>query len=247
LAAPIFAYLWNVNEDQLVTSMDGISFHIAPEHFPNYRGKYRGNDWFHTDQSYLTSYGRCIQGFWNIIDVEPDYACLQVLKSSHQYHNDFFNEFLKTLDKKEIKGDWYKLNENELSWYVEEKKCQKMFICPPKGCFVIWDSRLIHCGKEPNLPRNNPKNRLIFYVSMLPKIKTNHNGYYSKGITPKQIEKRIKAFEEKRVTTHWAYPPKLFPKNPRTFGKPIQVQNVGNMEFEDLSYLQKKLIGYNNF
>jgi len=52
--------------EKMVLDMDGISFHLAPENFQSERGKYKGKDWFHTDQSYLTHFGICIQGFWNL-------------------------------------------------------------------------------------------------------------------------------------------------------------------------------------
>jgi hypothetical protein len=39
--------------------------------------------------------------------------------------------------------------------------------------------------------------------------------------TKKNLEKKIKAFEEMRMTTHWPCKIKLFPKTPRTFGREL--------------------------
>ena len=37
----------------------------------------------------------------------------------------------------------------------------------------------------------------------------------------KDLDKRKKAFYELRMTSHWPHKPKLFPKNPQTYGKKI--------------------------
>jgi hypothetical protein len=39
-----------------------------------------------------------------------------------------------------------------------------------------------------------------------------------KDVSNKILDKRIKAFEEMRTTSHWANKCKLFPKNPQTYG-----------------------------
>lgn len=242
-ATPIFSYLWNVSEEQLLTSMDGISFHLAPENFQSERGKYKGNNWFHTDQSYLTHFGKCIQGFWNLEETGENDGCLSVYQGSNKLHQNFFDEFCQEQSQKELKDNWFKLNETQKNWYFEQG-CVRRHVCPPKGCFVVWDSRTIHCGTEPRLPRENPRDRLVFYVCMLPKNQHENNGYYAKGITTAQLNKRIKCFTEGRISTHWPYPLKLFPKNPRTYGQEMPViKNVGNTHVEDLSELQRSLLG----
>tara|TARA_B100001063_G_C16770650_1_gene561381 strand:- start:3812 stop:4012 length:201 start_codon:yes stop_codon:yes gene_type:complete len=39
--------------------------------------------------------------------------------------------------------------------------------------------------------------------------------------TAAAIKKKKKAFNELRTTNHWPCKPKLFPKNPRTYGNPM--------------------------
>ena len=40
--------------------------------------------------------------------------------------------------------------------------------------------------------------------------------------TKKELEKRKKAFNELRMTSHWPHKVRLFPKNPQTYGKKIK-------------------------
>ena len=55
-------------------------------------------------------------------------------------------------------------------------------------------------------------------------------------------ELRIKAFEEKRMTTHTPCNTYLFPKTPRTYGNPIpEICELPNPILNDLG---KKLVGY---
>jgi hypothetical protein len=48
----------------------------------------------------------------------------------------------------------------------------------------------------------------------------------------KELEKRKKAFNELRMTSHWPNKPKLFPKYPRTYGKPLK--EVKDIVMEDV-------------
>jgi len=36
------------------------------------------------------------------------------------------------------------------------------------------------------------------------------------------LDKRVDIFNELRMTSHWPHKPKLFPKVPQTYGKPIK-------------------------
>ena len=67
---------------------------------------------------------------------------------------------------------------------------------------ILWDSRTVHYAAQPK----GDTYRMVVYVSMLPAI----------GISETNLKKKRKAFEEKRTTSHWAVPVKLFPKNPHT-------------------------------
>ena len=57
----------------------------------------------------------------------------------------------------------------------------------------------------------------------------------------KDINKKIKAFQEQRSTSHWPHKIKLFPKNPQTYGAPMP--NVPPLDPPVLTYLGMKLAG----
>eukprot|EP01039_Chlorochromonas_danica_P019222 gene19222-23241_t len=84
----VFQRLWE--NDDLLCSMDGLSFQIAPE-AEGSRGdaSYFQNTWFHTDQSYTRNDLECIQGQVPLHDVAPGDATLVVLEGSHRFHKAF--------------------------------------------------------------------------------------------------------------------------------------------------------------
>lgn len=244
LAAPIYAKIWDVQPNQLISSMDAISFHIAPEKFTQPRGHFKGNTWWHTDQSLLQPDNRCIQGFYNLEECGPNDGCLSVLEKSNKHHPELKNLFHSDTDQKELKDNWYLINDAEKAYFAE-KDCQWRFVCPPKGCFVVWDSKTIHMGTEPRIPRSEPRDRLVYYICMMPRMAKQYKGYTSFGIKPRDVEKKVNAFNEQRTTTHWPYPVKLFPKKPRFFSQTIEINssNIPKMRMEDMSPLQKSLLG----
>ena len=244
-AAPIFGHLWGVGENDLLTSMDALSFNIAPENFTPKRGYFRGNTWWHTDQAIIKNGDYCIQGFYNCCETGDDDGCLSVLEGSHLYHGELRQRFHAATPDKELRDNWYKLTAEETAFFEQEKGCQWRFVCPPKGCFVVWNSKTIHMGTEPRLPREGARDRLVIYVCMLPKMATNYRGLVCDGVKPRDIDKRRNAFLEQRTTTHWPYPMKLFPKKPRFMDGNIVVNSAGipRKRFEDMTQLQRSLLG----
>ena len=49
----------------------------------------------------------------------------------------------------------------------------------------------------------------------------------------KELEKRKKAFNELRMTSHWPHKVRLFPKFPQTYGK--KIKNINNITNEIVS------------
>ena len=58
----------------------------------------------------------------------------------------------------------------------------------------------------------------------------------------KDITKKIKAFEEMRMTSHWPCKIKLFPKMPRTYG--AVVKPVTELPMPEINEIGRKLVGY---
>ena len=96
------------------------------------------------------------------------------------------------------------------------KICNDYRIKCPKGSLVLWDSRLIHSGALPLKNRKNKNIRSIVYLCYMPRSLIDN-----KSIN-KILNKRKKAFEELRMTSHWPTKYKLFPINPRTYGQEIE-------------------------
>lgn len=221
--ANVFSKLYNVKKEDLLTSFDGFSVHFPPE--KTKRGWFR-NNWIHTDQSSFKLGKQCIQGFVSLYDVNEFDATLCVLEKSHNFHEKFFKD-----NEIEEKKDWYKL-EPEHYKYFEDLGCEKVGIKCKSGSIVLWDSRTFHQGIEPKKERKKENFRLISYVCMTPRNLS----------TQKQLEKKKKAFNDLRMTTHWPHKVKLFPKNPRTYGKPIP--KLVNIKTPTLTDLGKKLAGF---
>ena len=218
----IFSKFWKTNE--LLTSFDGASFHFPPEY--NNRGWFR-KVWYHTDQSYMRPDFECLQSWVTAYDVDEGDATLAFLEKSNIYHKDFQEKY-----NIKDKSDWYKLNEEEQSFYINEKKCEEKRIKCDAGSMVFWDSRTIHCGTEAIRKRKNHNIRNIVYVCMTPKSLA----------TPAYINKKQKAFHELRMTSHWPHKPKLFPKNPRTYGGPLP--NITPINKPILTELGMKVAGF---
>ena len=219
----IFAHFWECNKEDLLCSFDGLSFNFPPE--DTKRGWFKNNTWYHADQSFSRQEFECVQSWVTGLDVEDGDATLTVYEGSHKFQKEFTEKF----ENAKKKHDWYKLNDFEELFYIQ-KGCRRVNIMCPKGSLVFWDSRTIHCGTEARKNRNNPKFRSVIYLCYQPREKA------SAAI----LRKRIKAFKELRTTNHWPTRPKLFPKKPRTYGKPVP--EVTQIRPPELTELGKKLL-----
>ena len=160
------------------------------------------------------------------LNVERGDATLTVYEGSHKFQKEFAEKF-----EVKDKSDWYKLTKEEELFYTE-KGCKKVNIMCPKGSLVFWDSRTIHCGTEARKNRKNKKFRCVVYLCYQPRSQ----------ITPALLRKKVKAFNDLRTTNHWPAKPKLFGKNPRTYGNELPI--VTSIEKPKLTKLGKKLAGF---
>jgi len=244
--ASIFAHLWRVPEEELIVSFDGVSFHMPPE--VTKRGHYRGNDWFHTDQSLRNSDFQCAQGWVTGLDVRQGDATLTFLEESHNLHEELADTI--TTPKAE---DWYKLSAEEIKWYEEgqaqdstrgkldmetagnqkwiRRPCPRRDITCPKGSVVLWDSRTIHAGKEALKERAQMNFRCVVYVCYVP-----HS-----FISETNRKKKLRYLEEMRMTSHWPDKIKVFPVNPRTYGK--ELPTICDIDPPQLSEFGRLLAG----
>ena len=215
----VFSKIWNTED--LIVSFDGVSIYILD------KPKREQNSWFHVDQSYTRNNFECIQSWINAYDTNIGDATLVVLENSHKYHEKFKNEFNIT-DKK----DWFKLeNKEQYDFYINNNCIEKKIMCPA-GYGVFWDSRTVHYGSPVSKESSENYNyRCAVYICMTPRNKA----------SIKDLEKRKKYFNELRMTTHWPHKVKLFPKNPRTYGK--EIKNIKKLKIEEV----KKYISEEGF
>jgi hypothetical protein len=196
----VYKKIWNTED--LIVSFDGVSIYILD------KPTRESNSWFHVDQSYTRNGFECIQSWINGYDTKEGDATLVILENSNSYHEDFQKEFNIT-DKK----DWYKLaNKEQYDFYVN-KGCREVAIKCPRGYGVFWDSRTLHYGNPVQKTATDDYNyRCVVYICMVPRN-------FAKK---KDLDKRVDIFNELRMTSHWPHKPKLFPKVPQTYGKPIK-------------------------
>jgi len=220
----IFAKLWNCEPEELLVSFDAASFHMPSE--VTKVGWHR-KTWFHCDQSYLNNDFTCVQSWVTAFDVNDNDATLAFYEKSNNFHKEFAEHFGIT-----DKDNWYKLETEEQMLFYKDRGCTEKYIKCPKGSMVFWDSRTIHCGVEPRKGRETANFRCVAYLCYMPRILSNN----------KELKKKIKAFEEMRMTLHWPCKIKLFPKMPRTYG--AEVKQVVDICAPEINELGRKLCGY---
>ncbi len=219
----VYEKIWNTPRNDLLVSFDGLSVHLPPE--KTNKGWFK-NAWYHTDQSFEKPNKCCVQGYINLYDTNENDASLTILEGSHLLHQDFKNEF-----EIECKDDWYKLNDDERKYFFD-KGCNPVAVKAKQGSMVLWDSRTMHQGKEPDRARKKENFRMVAYICMLPRNTS----------TSKELIKKQKAFENLRVTSHWANKAKLFPKTPRTYGG--ELLDFNQIHQPELNQDGRRLAGY---
>lgn len=219
----VFSNIWNCSPEDLLCSFDGASFHMP--HEVTGRGSYR-KSWLHVDQSYTRNEFECIQSWVTGYEVRPGDATLQVLSKSHLHHKTIADRFSLT-----DTTDWFKLTDEQIQAYLD-LGCERVRIECPRGSMVLWDSRTVHCGVEPLKDRVTPNFRCVAYLCYMPRYMA----------TDKILQKRITAFHEHRMTTHWPCKSKLFGKDPRTYGNTLY--KTTPLPEPTLTDLGRRLVGF---
>lgn len=191
----IFENIWNTPVNDLLVSFDGLSILLPPEK-TNKGWINPDNEWFHTDQSSLKTNKQCIQGMITLYNIMDDDASLSVLEGSHNYHQSFFID-----NSINNRSDWYLLKNTEKEYFIN-KGCSEKSICADAGSMILWDSRTFHQGKYVNINRKIENFRMVIYISMLPR---------STITNPKLLKFKQKAFNNLRISSHWANSLYLFP------------------------------------
>lgn len=205
MCRPLFAEIWQVPEDQLLSSFDGGSFN-----YPKKDTSFK--EWFHVDQARPlngVSNFECVQGIVHLNDnlthTVEDGICtaadggLVLIENSR----DVFDSYMA---KYSTYGHTWGYANIEDPLLADKRLIR---ILAPAGHITLWDSRMFHAGSPPCSADGN-NYRMCLYVSMQPKI----------GADKATLAKRTKAFQDDRLSSHWCYG-KYFsinPKLPRTYG-----------------------------
>jgi ectoine hydroxylase-related dioxygenase (phytanoyl-CoA dioxygenase family) len=197
--------------NELVTGFDG-SCWIPSD--------YKGKDkiWTHTDQAPDTKGRVCVQGFVALTSNEERTLC--VYEGSHLLHERYMKE--KGLTGKK---NWQPIDHAYLESIKESKRVLKV----NAGSLVLWDSRTFH----QNQYGKTGEERIVQYVCFLPKNNIKN--------TAVQHKKRVKYYEERRTTSHWAYPIHVNGLQPRTFGNAALIIDYSQLNKPDLSEFDEKI------
>lgn len=223
--AECFAKIWNCSKEDLLVSFDGLSFHLPPEK-TNKGWNRPERTWFHCDQSFRRSDFSCVQGWVSGVDICEGDATLAFFECSHKYHKEMADTIADPPPE-----EWYLLNEQQEKFYFERGCYLKKIKCP-KGSLVLWDSRTIHCGVEASRKRRIPNLRAVIYVCYMPRALS----------TEKHLQKKRKAFDERRTTRHNPCKIGLFSKNPRTYGR--EMPEITPIAAPQVSEFGRKLAGF---
>lgn len=228
LCAPIFSRIWSCNQEDLLCSYDGGCLMRSIPKETLKRSSFK--QWIHNDMPRNIYTFASVQGIVNFVDNGPEDGGLVLVENS----NKIFKEYMEKYPSEGIV--WGPSNINDILF--SGKNLIK--ICAPAGHIILFDSRMFHCNVHPWGPLlrddNTPRFRMCTYVSMQPRI----------GATSKELSKRIRLYENGRMTGHWCYGPwfKETSQHPRTYGGDNN-NKPPNIEIAQLNDLRKRLIGYN--
>ena len=217
----VFAELWKVNQDDLITSFDAISFHIPPE--ITGKGFYNGEDWWHTDQAPNNNVFSCIQGMVLLYDVYPGDATIRIFKKSNQLHRDIFAN-----NKIKSNKNWYQFKNNDFNLL---NTCEKTRVVAKAGDIILWDSRTAHYGILPLKDRLHPNLRANVYVCMTPK----------NLIDSDNLKKKQQGFNDMLMTTHWPHKVNFFKKYTKKYEVVPDIRKLPKPKLSTLGY---KLAGF---
>ena len=202
------------NTEDLVVSFDGCCY------YPK-NTKLSTNCWTHTDISpKLSKDMNCIQGFISLTDNKEN--SLLVYEGSNKLHTQYFKD--RNMEKES--NNWQIIDKD----YLRTIENNRIVLNIPAGSLVLWDSKTFH----QNIMQNKNEERLVQYICYLPK---NH-----KKNTKSMKEKRLKYFNERRLTSHWPYPIKVVSKQAHTWGNKNLEIDYSLLKKPNLKNYEKKII-----
>ena len=180
--------------DRLIVSFDGYC-HIDKSDCR------KDTSWVHTDQSPARGQFAGYQGFVSLTDnSERTFVCYE---GSHLQHYQYFADRDFKNNTKHFTRDFHKIDKAYLSANLHRRKV----LTVKAGDMVVWDSRTFH---QNQYGKPNSEERLVQYVS--------YQNRQSKANTTANQNKRLKYFNARRTTSHWAAPVRVNGLQPQVFG-----------------------------
>ncbi|KAK7560345.1 hypothetical protein IWX92DRAFT_318975 [Phyllosticta citricarpa] len=178
-----FTKLWGT--DELLVSFDAPNITL-----PNRADKPRNGAWAHVDQSPFRRGRVCVQGIINLSHSGPSDGSLIVYPGSHRLTEEFFDTHVAQADW--TRRDLYLFSEAELAWF-EARGAKPHKICAEPGDLLVWDSRTVHWGAEPE-PESDTI-RTVIYASYAP----------AAWASEEALREKAKIWRHWGGTTHWPH------------------------------------------
>lgn len=217
-----FAGLWNCKTEDLLVSFDGVN---VGKPYP------KDKSWEHLDQAKEGSEFRCWQGCVSLTDTDGG---LKFYGGSHKVHSKYFRKQASG----EIETGWHKLTDEDKKWYLKQDGVTEDFVASRAGYLTLWDSRTVHSGKRPTCGET----RVCVYVCYTP---------WKWNCVPKNLEKelkkKVKLFEERRMTKHTPLPARVFSESFQHYGHPELLEKFKKqptVENSEVTEVMRGLIGY---
>ncbi|OQO13985.1 hypothetical protein B0A48_00860 [Cryoendolithus antarcticus] len=177
-----FEKIWGTTE--LIVSFDSLNVTL-----PNLKPV--RDPWPHVDQAPRKRGLHCIQGIINLSKAGDNDGSLVVIPGSHRLIAEFYDT--KTDPSTwELRDNRYFSKEDMEFFESRGLKPQKVLAEP--GDLILWDSRTIHWGGEPE-PGKSDVVRTVIYAAYAP----------AKLASPEALEMKQKIFHINGATTHWPH------------------------------------------
>lgn len=177
-----FAEVWGT--DELLVSFDALNVTL-----PNLKPV--RDPWPHVDQAPRKRGLHCLQGIINLSHAGPDDGSLVVVPGSHKMVGEFF-ETKTEPSTWEFKDNRY-FSKEDMAWF-EERGLKPIKVLAEPGDLIIWDSRTIHWGGEPEPGRSNVV-RTVIYAAYAP----------ARMASAEALKEKRRVFDLYGATTHWPH------------------------------------------
>lgn len=239
--ASVFGKLWDVANEDLISSFDGVAISLPPEKINGSKAKNSSagfdknvEQWLHKDQNIDRSDLCAIQGLVSVYDVREDDATFYCIPKSHTVGKAELASIVSAQDLKNMGArDFVRFTEEQVAAIETLTGTKGQRVLCSAGSMILWDSRLVHSGVPPKKGRAQPNTRYAIYVSMLPRAVTDEA----------HLKGKVEMLEAGYMSSHWAHGTSYFPKEPmRTYGH--KRPTLGRVTFAKLTPLGLQLAGY---